>query len=139
MSRSSCYGTVGELRPIGIVRSVIGNVSEIEVCPDLEEGLYRLDDNKEILILFYFDRSEGFDLKVHPRGDPSEPLAGVFATRSPRRPNQIGVTSVRLLGVSGNILTVEGLDAWEGTPVLDIKPVRRRDMHPINGENMGTG
>ncbi|OPY30122.1 MAG: S-adenosyl-L-methionine-binding protein [Methanomassiliicoccales archaeon PtaU1.Bin030] len=127
MSKSSCCGTVGELRPIGIVRSVEGDVSEIVVRPDLEEGLYRLDDNREVLILFFFDRSEGFDLKVHPRGDPSEPLVGVFATRSPRRPNQIGVTSVRLLSVKGNVLTVEGLDAWEGTPVLDIKPVRRRD------------
>lgn len=127
MSRSSCYGTVRELSPIGFVRSVVGNVSEIEVHPSLEEGLYHLDDNREILILFYFDRSEGFDLQVHPRGDPSAPLVGVFASRSPRRPNQIGVTSVRLLGVSGNILTVEGLDAWEGTPVLDIKPVNRRD------------
>jgi tRNA (adenine37-N6)-methyltransferase len=137
MSKSSCCGTVGELRPIGVVQSVEGDVSEIVIHPDLAEGLYRLEDNEEILILFHFDRSEGFDLKVHPRGDASEPLVGVFATRSPRRPNQIGVTSVRLLGVHGNVLTVKGLDAWEGTPVLDIKPVRRRDemcMDPVTGK-----
>lgn len=116
-----------ELRPIGVVRSVRGDISEIEIAPELAEGLFRLEESDKVLILFLFDRSEGYDLMVHPKGDPSNPLAGVFATRSPRRPNPIGATVVRLLRVEGSLLTVEGLDAWEGTPVLDIKPDRRRD------------
>ncbi len=119
---------VMELRPIGVVRSVRGDVSEIEIRPELAEGLFRLEENEKVLILFIFDRSEGYDLKVHPKGDPRNPLAGVFATRSPRRPNPIGATVVRLLQLEGNVLTVEGLDAWEGTPVVDIKPDHRRDI-----------
>ena len=114
-----------EITPIGRVRSVKNNVSEIELRPDLVDGLYHIEDNEKLLILFIFDRSEGFELRVHPKGDPNNPLLGVFATRSPRRPNPIGATVVRLLGVEGNIITVEGLDAWEGTPIVDIKPDKR--------------
>ncbi len=116
-----------ELHPIGIVRSVQGNASEIEVLPELLDGLYRIDENEKLLVLFLFDRSEEVRLQVHPRGDPRNPLVGVFASRSPDRPNHIGATVVRLVKVEGNVLTVEGLDAWEGSPVLDLKPDRRRD------------
>jgi tRNA (adenine37-N6)-methyltransferase len=127
-----------ELRPIGVVRSVRGNVSEIELLPELMEGLYRIDDNEKLLVLFQFDRSEGYELKVHPRGNAGNPLVGVFASRSPDRPNHIGATVVRLVRVEANVLTVEGLDAWEGTPVLDIKPERRRgavDLGRIDGKD----
>ena len=58
---------VMELRPIGVVRSVRGDVSEIEIRPELAEGLFRLEENEKVLILFIFDRSEGYDLKVHPK------------------------------------------------------------------------
>lgn len=116
-----------ELHPVGTVRSVKGPISEIEILSELLEGLYRIEENEALLVLFLFDRSTGYDLKVHPRGDPHNPLVGVFASRSPNRPNHIGATVVRLLRVEANVLTVEGLDAWEGTPVLDIKPDRRRD------------
>ncbi len=125
------------MHPIGVVRSVKGNVSEIELLPELQEGLYRIDDNEKLLVLFQFDRSEGYELKVHPRGDPSNPLVGVFASRSPNRPNPIGATVVQLVKVENNVLTVEGLDAWEGTPVLDIKPDRPRpalDIDRIEGK-----
>lgn len=117
-----------ELRPIGVVRSVRGDISEIEIVPGLEEGLFRLEENEGLLVLFIFDRSEGFELRVHPRGDASNPLVGVFASRSPRRPNPIGATAVKLLKVDGNVLTVRGLDAWEGTPVIDIKPEGRKGL-----------
>lgn len=116
-----------ELSPIGIVRAVRGDVSEIEIVPELADGLYRLEESENLLVLFYFDRSEGFELRVHPKGDENNPLVGVFASRSPRRPNPIGATVVKLQRIDGNVLTVSGLDAWEGTPVLDIKPDRRRD------------
>ncbi|HOE52145.1 MAG TPA: tRNA (N6-threonylcarbamoyladenosine(37)-N6)-methyltransferase TrmO [Methanomassiliicoccales archaeon] len=101
--------------------SVHGDVSEIEVRPEFAEGLYRIELLKELDVLFLFDRSEGFDLKVHPKGDPSIPLTGLFGTRSPRRPTPIGLTRVELLERKGNVLTVRGLDAFPGTPVVDIK------------------
>ena len=116
-----------ELRPIGTVRSVKGDISEIEIDPELADGLFRLEESEKILVLFVFDRSDGYELKVHPKGDVKNPLVGVFASRSPRRPNPVGATVVKLLGIEDNVLTVSGLDAWVGTPVVDIKPGRRRD------------
>ena|GEM_PF-948586 len=103
--------------------SVEGDVSEIEVFPEFSEGLYRIELLKELDILFVFDRSEGYDLHVHPRGDPDIPLTGLFGTRSPRRPSPIGLTRVTLLERNGNVLRVNGLDAFVDTPVADIKGV----------------
>jgi tRNA-Thr(GGU) m(6)t(6)A37 methyltransferase TsaA len=74
------------------------------------------------MVVFYFHRSQGYDLTQHPRGDPRRPKRGVFTLRSPRRPNPIGVTVVDLVAIEGNVLRVRGLDAINGTPVLDIKP-----------------
>jgi len=105
------------------VSSVEGDVSEIEVFPEFSEGLYRIELLKELDILFVFDRSEGYDLHVHPRGDPDIPLTGLFGTRSPRRPSPIGLTRVTLLERNGNVLRVSGLDAFVDTPVADIKGV----------------
>ena len=76
------------------------------------------------MVVFHFHRSRGYELLQHPRGDPSRPRRGVFALRSPRRPNPIGLTVVDLLAIEGNVLRVRGLDAFAGTPVLDLKPVR---------------
>jgi len=105
-----------------------GLISEIEVFPEFAEGLYRIEDVPELLILFVFDRSTSYEMHVHPRGDLRNPEVGVFASRSPNRPNFIGVTQVELLRREGNVLTVKGLDALNGTPVIDIKPAVRRDL-----------
>ncbi len=86
------------------------------------DGLMGLEENDLVTIVFYFHRVEGYRLRLHPRGDLSRPLTGVFNTRSQFRPNPIGVTVVRLKSLEGNRLVVEGLDAIDGTPVLDIKP-----------------
>lgn len=67
-------------------------------------------------------------LRVHPRADPGLPEVGVFASRSPTRPNPIGLTLVRLLEIKGNLLTVRGLDAYDGSPVLDIKPFLMKEL-----------
>lgn len=104
-----------------------GKKSRIEIRPDLEEALDGIENVDYVLVLFYFDKSnpsEGFPLKVHPRGDINKPLKGVFATRSPRRPNFLGVTKCKLLSRKGRMLEVEDLDAINGTPVIDIKPCR---------------
>jgi tRNA-Thr(GGU) m(6)t(6)A37 methyltransferase TsaA len=118
------------LEPIGYVRNDIERstdfsdvVSEIVMQEDLVEGLYRIEESKDIEVIFWFDRSLPARMKLHPKGNPNAPLVGVFASRSPNRPNPIGVTRVQLIAIMGNILTVKGLDAFNGTPVIDIKPV----------------
>ena len=96
--------------------------SRIVLTPDLVEGLAGLEPGMKVLVIFVFHRAEGYDLLQHPRGDRCRPKRGVFDLRSPNRPNPIGVTEVELLAIKGNILTVSGLDAIHGTPVLDLKP-----------------
>jgi len=96
--------------------------SEIVIAPELAPGLTGLTPGQRLLVVFHFHRSRGFTLLQHPRGDRSRPQRGVFALRSPRRPNPIGVSVVELVAVAGNVLRVRGLDALDGTPVLDIKP-----------------
>ena len=95
--------------------------SRIVLNPSLVEGLQGLEAGLQVMVIFYFDRSQGFDLLQHPQGDESRPRRGVFALHSPRRPNPIGVTVVDVLAVEGNVLRVHGLDAINGTPVLDLK------------------
>ncbi len=118
--------------PIGYVHNSSGldthtevlqaQTSEIVLDKKYEDGLMDLDKNDLITIVFYFHEVDGYRLRLHPRGDPARPITGVFNTRSQFRPNPIGVTVARLKSVEGNRLVVEGLDAIDGTPVLDIKP-----------------
>ena len=96
--------------------------SRIVLDPSLTEGLKGLELGQRIMVVFYFHRSHGFDLLQHPQGDRSRSRRGVFALRSPRRPNPIGVTVVDLVAVERNVLRVRGLDAINDTPVLDLKP-----------------
>ncbi len=96
--------------------------SRIVLDPALTEGLSGLEPGQQVMVIFYFHQSRGFDLCQHPRGDKSRPQRGVFTLRSPHRPNPIGVTVVDLVTVKGNVLRVRGLDAINGTPVLDLKP-----------------
>lgn len=95
--------------------------SRIVLDPTLVEGLQGLEAGQRLMVVYYFHRSEGYDLHQHPRGDRTREPRGVFALHSPYRPNPIGVTTVELVEVAWNILTVRGLDAINGTPVLDLK------------------
>ena len=95
--------------------------SRLVIDPSFAEGLQGLEAGQQIMVLFYFHRSAGYELLQHPRGDRTHPKRGVFSIRSPRRPNPIGVTVVDLLGIDGNVLRVRGLDACNGTPLLDLK------------------
>jgi tRNA (adenine37-N6)-methyltransferase len=100
-------------------------ISRIVVDPAYSKALDGIEPFSHILVIFWLDQVQAKErkvLKVHPRNNPSLPLTGVFATRSPLRPNPIAVSEVQLLKRKGNILTVKGLDALNGTPVLDIKP-----------------
>jgi len=114
-----------DVRPIGWVRAPPGSDhQEIEVRSEFAEGLEGVEDLDHLWVLFWMhelspDRRR--QLKVHPRGDRSRPLTGVFALHSPMRPNPIGATRVRLVRREGCRLLVEGLDAHDGSPVLDLK------------------
>jgi L-fuculose-phosphate aldolase len=77
------------------------------------------------MVVFQFHRSDGYSLLQHPRGDRTRAKRGVFALRSPHRPNPIGVTVVKILGIADNVVCVKGLDAYDGSPVLDLKPAGR--------------
>jgi tRNA-Thr(GGU) m(6)t(6)A37 methyltransferase TsaA len=105
-----------------VAENIRSTESRIVLDPALTEGLRGLEPGQRLMVVFYFHRSNGYDLHQYPQGDRSRPRRGVFALRSPRRPNPIGVTVVDLVAVEGNVLRVRGLDAINGTPVLDLKP-----------------
>jgi tRNA-Thr(GGU) m(6)t(6)A37 methyltransferase TsaA len=122
------------LTPIGVVRSPFTSTKQIpkgpgakheeegvlEIRPDLAEGLADIEGFSHLFVLWIFDRIDGYDLTAHPPSDDKP--HGVFATRSPRRPNPIGLTVVQLLGRDGTNLRVRGIDMLDGTPIIDIKP-----------------
>ena len=121
------------LKAIGIVRNGIEQtpgrgwedvISDIVVDSSLTEALDNLEEFSHIIVLYWMHRADNEALppKVHPMGRGELPLVGFFATRSPNRPNPVGKTTVRLIERNGNILKVKGLDAIDGTPVIDIKP-----------------
>jgi tRNA-Thr(GGU) m(6)t(6)A37 methyltransferase TsaA len=99
-------------------------VSEIEIEPVLAEALDGLEEFSHIIVLYWMHRasSQRLSLKVHPMGRKDVPVKGIFAVRTPNRPNRIGKSTVRLLQRQKNVLRVQGLDALDGSPVLDIKP-----------------
>jgi len=100
-------------------------ISQIIVRPDLEDALEGLQEFSHLIVLFWFHLSpagESDAHKIHPQMRPDLPLVGVFATRSPVRPNPLGMAVVKLRGLIKNVLIVTGLDALDGTPILDIKP-----------------
>lgn len=123
------------MQPIGSVHSPFQDTKQIpkglgakheeegvlEILPEFEPGLADIDGFSHLYVIWAFDRSEGFDLIAHPPTDERRPH-GVFATRSPRRPNPIGLTVVELLSRDGRLLRVRGVDMLDGTPILDIKP-----------------
>ena len=126
---------VFEMRPIGVVRSPYADRTQIpkgpgaehraegtlELRPELEAGLSDIEGFSHLFVLWVFDRAEGFDLVARVPLDEEVPH-GVFASRSPRRPNPIGLSVVELLGRDGPRLRVRGLDMLDGTPILDVKP-----------------
>jgi len=119
------------LKPIGTVHNEVpfGQrppdwkkvLSTLQINEDFEGGLSGIEDFSHLYVLFWMSPEE-MRLHVHPRGRDDLPLLGVFATRSPTRPNPIGLSLVQLIKREGRGLQVLGLDAYDGTPILDIKP-----------------
>jgi tRNA-Thr(GGU) m(6)t(6)A37 methyltransferase TsaA len=91
--------------------------------PIVRAGLLNLTEGQEVILLTWLDRADRDVLQVHPRGDETRPLCGVFATRSPDRPNPIGLHTIRIVKIDGDRLLVKRLEALDGTPILDIKPL----------------
>jgi tRNA (adenine37-N6)-methyltransferase len=121
-------------RPIGVIhsrfprpegvpiqpRAAAGIKGCVEVFDDYKDGLRHLEGFSHIVLLYHFHLSSGFDLETTPFLDHLP--RGVFATRAPRRPNAIGLSTVRLISIKGNVLEIENVDIVDGTPLLDIKP-----------------
>jgi tRNA-Thr(GGU) m(6)t(6)A37 methyltransferase TsaA len=119
----------GEVRFIGEVESV-GEVSTVLIYPDYCPGLLGVQGYSHLIVLYWMhlrddDRHRG-TLQVRPPRHEGAPLTGVFACRSPSRPNPLGLTIVELVGVDGCKLKVKGLDALEGSPIVDLKPYQPR-------------
>lgn len=96
--------------------------------PGVAEGLRGIRAGDEVLLLTWLDRARRDVLSVHPRGDPSRPLEGVFSTRSPHRPNPIGLHRVEVTRVDGLRVRVRHLEAVDGTPIIDVKAVLSEDV-----------
>jgi tRNA-Thr(GGU) m(6)t(6)A37 methyltransferase TsaA len=125
-----------ELRPIGVIRSVITSRKDapkqgaegapdawVEVHPAVMEGLMGISPGDELIVITWLHLGQRDTLQVHPRRDPRKPLTGVFATRSPDRPNPLGLHPVVVRAVEASRLLVGPIEAVDGTPVVDIKSV----------------
>src|SRR5262245_10415354 len=126
------------LRPVGVIRSQLKSRTNaprqgsegapdawLEVRPWASAALHRLWPGDEILVITWFHRARRDVLQVRPRSDPRNPITGVFATRSPDRPNPLGLHPVVVRAIDGNRLRIGPIEAVDGTPVVDIKPVLR--------------
>jgi tRNA-Thr(GGU) m(6)t(6)A37 methyltransferase TsaA len=125
-----------EIRPIGVIRSELasreaaprqGNDGApdawVEVDSAVAEGLEGIAAGSEIILITWFHKAHRDRLKLHPRRDKSKPITGVFSTQSPDRPNPLDLHRVMVLEITGNRLKVGPIEAIDGTPVVDIKPV----------------
>jgi tRNA-Thr(GGU) m(6)t(6)A37 methyltransferase TsaA len=123
------------LRPIGVIRSELRTREEapkqgsedapdawLEVAASAADGLHGLEVGDELLVITWFHLADREVLQVHPRSNPRNPLTGVFATRSPDRPNPLGLHPVTVRAIEGSRLRVGPIEAIDGTPVIDIKP-----------------
>ena len=114
-----------QLFPVGIIRKK-GKDVFIEVHHKYKDALLGLDQFSHIIVCFWFHKNDSPEkrttLQVHPRGNKANPLTGVFATRSPQRPNLIALSTCKILAIDENIIRINKIDALDGTPVIDIKP-----------------
>jgi tRNA-Thr(GGU) m(6)t(6)A37 methyltransferase TsaA len=113
------------LYAIGIVKKQGGSVT-IVVHGEYAEALLGLNQFSHMVVIYWFHENDSPEqrkvLQVHPRGDKTKPLRGVFATRSPLRPNLIGISTCKILSLDGNVVYIDEIDAAHNSPVIDIKP-----------------
>lgn len=124
------------VHPIGFIRSKIKNrenaplfytegapYATLEVMSKYRAGLDRMKIGDEVIVITWLHLAQRDILRVHPRGDPSRPLTGVFSTRSPDRPNPLGLHPAKILRINADSMFIGPIEAIDGTPVVDIKPV----------------
>jgi len=130
-----------EVKPIGRVESQLTDLASaprqadegapeawLVFEPEIVAGLSHIRAGDEVILITWLDRARRDVLRVHPRGDTSRPQEGVFSTRSPHRPNPIGLHRVEVAAVDGRRVWVRHLEAVDGTPILDVKPVLDEDV-----------
>jgi len=118
----------------GDPKSMRNSESVLALDSRYQRALEGLERFKHLLVIYHIHRSPGYQESVHPMGDRSIPKRGVLATRSPARPNPIGITLVELLEIDGTTIRVTGLDALDQTPILDIKPYLEHFDSPLGVE-----
>jgi L-fuculose-phosphate aldolase len=101
-------------------------VGTLEIFPEFADGLDGIEAGQTIVALFWLHKASRDVLKIYPRGDRSRGLCGVFAARSPVRPNPIAISELKVLAVHGNRIEVSGLDILDGTPIIDLKKSQNR-------------
>ena len=125
------------VRPIGYIRSDLKDIdaapmfyteagapnARLELIPVFTDGLDRMQVGQDIIVITWLHLAHRDVLQVHPQGNPTKPLTGVFLTRSPDRPNPLGLHRARVLGIEADSLLIGPIEVVDGTPVLDIKPV----------------
>ena len=122
------------IKQVGVIRSELKRIedaplfynegapaADIEIFPDYEEALLRMEPGSEIIVLTWLHLGQRNVLLTHPRNDPANPITGVFSTRSPDRPNPIGIHHAKLLEINSRTLRIDAIEAIDGTPVIDIK------------------
>lgn len=121
-----CYRAIGRVEVNGDPSPARGRAvdreARIVLDSSLVDGLKGLTAGDRLVVVYHFDRSRTGALLQHPRGDAHREKRGVFMLRTPNRPNPIGITVVEIVAIEGNVVRVRGLDALDGTPVLDLKP-----------------
>jgi tRNA-Thr(GGU) m(6)t(6)A37 methyltransferase TsaA len=136
--KTSVRSISSRLKPVGVIRSALKSRKNaprqgsegapdawLDVHPWAADGLHLLGVGDEILVITWFHRARRDVLQVRPRSDPRNPITGVFATRSPDRPNPLGLHPVVVRAIRGTRLRIGPIEAIDGTPVVDIKPVIR--------------
>jgi tRNA-Thr(GGU) m(6)t(6)A37 methyltransferase TsaA len=133
--------TTFEVKAIGMVKSPLTDLESaprqadegaptawLVFEPEMLEGLRGLRAGDEVIVITWLDRARREVLSVHPRGDVARPKMGVFATRSPHRPNPIGLHQVEITAIDGRRVQVRSLEAVDGTPIIDLKPILNEDI-----------
>ncbi len=127
ITKTDYSDTTYTVRPIGRVSNRKGKPVQLEIYEPYIPGLLRFEKCKRVMVVWWFHKNDTAKrrgvLKVHPRGNKDNPLTGVFATHSPCRPNLIALTTCKVLSVKGGLITIESIDAFDDTPILDLKSV----------------
>ena len=125
ISCSTINSDIYQISSIGLIKKH-NKITTIEIDKKYEDALLGLDEFSHVLVCYWFHANDIPNkrkiLKVHPRGNSRNPLHGVFATRAPVRPNLIGISLCKILSIEGSIIQIDTIDAFDGSPVIDLKP-----------------